>query len=102
LYLPAGALARTFGLTPEIVVDALVLIGALISLAISGDIVRRYQLLDGPQSRTAAALTFAALIILPAQTFGEREHIALIAVLPALALLVARADGVQIGRASCR
>ena len=95
LYLPAVALARAFGLTPEIVVDALVLIGALISLAISGDIVRRYRLLDGRQSRTAAALTLAALTILPAQTFGEREHIALIAVLPALALLVARADGVR-------
>jgi hypothetical protein len=95
LYLPAVALARAFGPTPEIVVDALVLTGALISLAISGDIVRRYRLLDGPQSRTAAALTLAALTILPAQTFGEREHIALIAVLPALALLVARADGVR-------
>src|SRR6202163_434974 len=35
LYLPAVALAQAFGLTPEIVVDALVLIGALISLAIS-------------------------------------------------------------------
>jgi hypothetical protein len=88
-------LARAFGLTPEIVVDALVLTGALVSLAISGDIVRRYRLLDGRQSRAAAALTLAALTILPAQTFGEREHIALIAVLPALALLVARANGVR-------
>jgi hypothetical protein len=95
LYLPAVALARALGLAPEIVVDALVLIGALASLAISSDIVRRYRLLDGRQSRTAAALTLAALTILPAQTFGEREHIALIAVLPALALLVARADGAR-------
>jgi hypothetical protein len=93
LYLPAVALARALGLAPEIVVDALVLIGALVSLAIAGDIVRRYRLLDVPQSRTAGALTFAALIILPAQTFGEREHIALIAVLPALALWGARANG---------
>jgi hypothetical protein len=95
LYLPAVALARALGLAPEIAVDALVLTGALISLVIAGDIVRRYRLLDGPQSRVAAALALAALTILPAQTFGEREHIALIAVLPALALLVARADGVR-------
>jgi hypothetical protein len=93
LYLPAVALAPALGLAPEIAVDALVVIGALASLAIAGDIVRRYRLLDGPQSRAAAALTLAALTILPAQTFGEREHIALIAVLPALALLVARANG---------
>ena len=95
LYLPAVALARALGLTPEIVVDAQVLTGALVSLTIFDDIVRRYRLLDGRQSQTAAALTLAALTILPAQTFGEREHIALIAVLPALALLVARADGVR-------
>src|SRR5580704_17308889 len=50
LYLPAVALARALGLAPEIVVDALVLTGALLSLAIAGDIVRRYRLLDGPQS----------------------------------------------------
>jgi hypothetical protein len=93
LYLPAVALARALGLAPEIVVDALVLTGALLSLAIAGDIVRRYRLLDDRQSATAAALTLAALTILPAQTFGEREHIALIAVLPALAFLIARADG---------
>jgi hypothetical protein len=31
LYLPAVALARAFGLTPEIVVDALVLTGALVN-----------------------------------------------------------------------
>ena len=95
LYLPAVALARALGLAPEIVIDALVLTGALVSLAIAGDIVRRYRLLDDWQSATAAVLTLAALTILPAQTFGEREHIALIAVLPALALLVARADGVK-------
>ena len=96
LYLPAVALARALGLAPEIVVDALVLTGALVSLAIAaGDIVRRYRLLDSRQSATAAALALAALTILPAQTFGEREHVALIAVLPALALLIARADGVR-------
>ena len=95
LYLPAAALARALGLAPEIVVDGLVLTGALLSLAISRDIVRRYRLLDGRQSVTAAALALAALTILLPQTFGEREHIALIAVLPALALLIARADGVR-------
>ena len=60
LYLPAVALARALGLTPEIVVDALVLTGALVSLAIAGNIVRRYRLLDGRQCAIVAALTLAA------------------------------------------
>jgi hypothetical protein len=43
LYLPAVALARALGPAPEIVVDALVLTGALLSLVIAGDIVRCYR-----------------------------------------------------------
>jgi len=91
LYLPAVALARALGWAPEIVVDASVFISALISLGIASHIVRQYRLLDGLRGWSVAAFTLAVLTILPAQTFGEREHIALIAVLPALALLVARA-----------
>jgi hypothetical protein len=93
LYLPAVALARAFGLAPEIMVDALAFTSALVSLAIAGNIVRHYRLLEDRQKAMVAALTLAALTILPAQTFGEREHVALIAVLPVLALLAARADG---------
>src|SRR6202008_4459963 len=65
LYLPAVGLARALGLAPEILVDVLVLTGGLVSPAIAGDIVRRYRLLDGQQTATAAALALAALTILP-------------------------------------
>jgi len=92
LYLPAVALARVLGLAPELVVNVLVFIGALVSLAIVSHIVRLYRLLDGLPGWPVATFALTVLTIIPAQTFGQREHIALIAVLPALALLVARAE----------
>lgn len=95
LYLPAVALARAFGWSPEIIVDTLVFIGALVSLGIASHIACRYRLLDGLNGWAVAAVALAVLTILPAQTFGEREHIALIAVLPAFATLVARAKGAR-------
>ncbi len=95
LYLPAVALARLFGWSPEFVVDAMVFVAALGSLGIVADIVRRYRLLDDLDGRAAAGFALAVLTILPAQTFAEREHIALIAVLPVLGTLVARAKGAR-------
>ncbi len=93
LYLPAVALARALGWVPETVIDSLVFAAALLSLGVTSRIVGRYRLLDGLDGWPVAAVTLAVLIILPAQTFGEREHIALIAVLPMLATLAARAKG---------
>jgi len=93
LYLPAVALARALGWAPETVIDILVFEAALLSLGAASRIVGRYRLLDGLDGWPIAAVTLAVLTILPAQTFGEREHIALIAVLPMLATLAARAKG---------
>ena len=95
LYLPAVVLARMFGWAPERVVDTLVFVGALVSLGITAGIIRHYRLLDGLPGWSLAAFTLAVLTILPAQTFGEREHVALIAVLPALAVLAARGSGAK-------
>jgi hypothetical protein len=95
LYLPAVVVARMFGWAPELVVDILVFISALVSLGIAADIIRHNRLLDGLPGWSLAAFTLAVLTILPAQTFGEREHVALIAVLPALAVLAARGNGAK-------
>lgn len=92
LYLPAVALARALGWAPETVIDISVFVAAL-SLGVASLIVDRYRLLDGLDGWLVAAVTLAVLTILPAQTFGEREHIALIAVLPMLATLAARTKG---------
>lgn len=95
LYLPAVALARAIGCAPEIVVDGQVLVAAAASLFAVAHIVRRSGLLDNVSARPVAVFAFAALTILPAQTFGEREHFALIAALPAIATFAIRAGGAK-------
>src|SRR5258708_24904254 len=95
LYLPAVVLARMFGWAPELVVDTLVFICALVSLGIAARIIRHYRLLDGLPGWSLAAFALAVLTIFPAQTFGERDHVALIAALPALAVLAARGNGAK-------
>jgi hypothetical protein len=95
LYLPAVALARMLGVDPQIVVDAQVFLAAMVSLAVASRIARCCRLLDGVRGSTIAAVVLAALTILPAQTFGQREHLALIAALPVIATLTARAQGVR-------
>jgi hypothetical protein len=93
LYLPAAALADLLGLRAESVVAVSCILGASASLALTGAILRP---LIGPDPvrawRLAAAGAFV-LCVLPAAAFGEREHIAVMALLPALALAMARAEG---------
>jgi hypothetical protein len=95
LYLPAVALARKLSLDPQIVVDAQVFLAAALSLAVASRIVRHCRLLDGAHGSMIAAFVLATLTILPAQTFGQREHLALIAALPVIATLTARAEGTK-------
>ncbi len=95
LYLPAVALAHLLRWAPETVIDTLVFFAALASLAVVSHIAGRYRLLDGLDGQSVAAFALTVMVILPAQTFGQREHIALIAVLPMLATLAARAQGAR-------
>jgi hypothetical protein len=89
LYIPAVALARLLVLPVEPVTVALVTALAVLSIAQAG------RLLDPPAARRdrLAAATAFVLLVLPADLFAQREHVALVAVLPMLALLVARAQG---------
>jgi hypothetical protein len=104
LYMPPVAIARAIGLPPEILVDGLVLLAACGSLWLAGRILARARLLDTDRWPLdcwyLAARVAVILIILPAQTFGNRDHIALIAFLPAFAVYAARSKGVSPGLAS--
>ncbi|WP_438827165.1 hypothetical protein, partial [Sphingomonas bacterium] len=94
LYMPFVAVARALALPVEAVTVAIV--AALAGLSI----MRAGRLLDPPagsRGRLAAAAAFV-LLVLPADLFAQREHVALIAGLPMLALLVARAEGRPVGR----
>jgi len=100
LYLPAVALARLIGLAPEIVVNTLVFFAVGASLWITSRILMRARLLDGVDGWAFAAFAASLLLIFPARTFAQREHIAVIVLLPALAVYAARAQGIFPGFAA--
>jgi hypothetical protein len=93
VYIPGIAIARVTGLPVEVVTDSLMFAAIFVSLAIIARILRTSSVLDGAQSRLLAPLAFAVLAILPMQAFGQREHIAIVVLLPLLAVLMVRMKG---------
>ncbi len=91
-YMPAIVIARALHVPAEIVVDALVFIGIGISLVLSANILKSSAILDRIRGWPLILIAFAILALLPTETFGQREHIALIALLPALAVYMRRAN----------
>ena len=92
LYVAPAVLAHATGLSAEVLVDALVLLAAALSVFVSARILRTLRSLDADQSRMLAAIAAAVLTVLPARAFAEREHLALIAILPLLAAAWLRAE----------
>ncbi|MEH2472848.1 hypothetical protein V1281_005963 [Nitrobacteraceae bacterium AZCC 2161] len=90
VYIPGIVLARALGLPAEIVTDGLVFAAIFASLAIVSRILKNSAVLNGVQGWPLMLLAFAILAILPTQAFGQREHIALIALLPMLAVMAVR------------
>ncbi len=92
-YLPAVFLGRVFAAPPELFVVMLTFLGAGLSSLLAGIILRRAGLL--PRSATFGALAIAAYVLLfvPAFCFAEREHLALLAFLPMVAVAAGRASG---------
>lgn len=86
LYLPAVAAARALGLHSELCVAAFTFLAAGTAMALSLAALRRVR----PGVALAAAL---ALVVLPGETFGERDHLAAVFGVPLLALALARAEG---------
>lgn len=91
LHAPAVLFARHAGIRPETAFDGMVLALAAFSVGLAGALLR--DGLTGLQRDWLAPAAFAALTLLPAACFGEREHIALILFLPPLALAIRRAQG---------
>jgi hypothetical protein len=92
LYVPPVVLSHLTGLSAEVFVDVLVLLAAASSLLVSARVVLAGRLLSAEQGWMLVALTAAILVILPARAFAEREHVALIAMLPLLAVNWLRAE----------
>src|SRR5947209_15849624 len=90
VYIPGISLARALGIPADVAVDTLVFIAIAVSLAVTARCLRHSSVLDGVNGWPLAILAAAILAILPTQTFGQREHIAMVELLPALAVLAMR------------
>lgn len=90
VYIPGIIVARALGIPAEIVVDGLLFAAIALSLAITAAILRNSSALGPSRRWPFAALAVAVLAVLPVQVFGQREHIAVIELLPALAVLALR------------
>ena len=87
LYMPAVLLSRASGIAPEIFVLLLTVLGSGASLWLA------WRIVNPPsQAWPAAAFALGLLLILPARVFGQRDHAALIFMLPLLSCYSARAD----------
>jgi hypothetical protein len=91
LYMPAILLGRATGMAPEIMVALLAFLGAGASLWLTWRIAQPPR-----QAWPAAAFLLGLLLILPAYAFGQRDHAALLLLLPALACYATRADGREV------
>ncbi|WP_441234815.1 hypothetical protein [Bradyrhizobium sp. 930_D9_N1_4] len=97
LYMPATMLARVTGLSPEIIVIILVMLeisGALLVIdraaAVAG--------LGARERRMSTSVLAFLFAILPAAVFGQREHIAVVAMTPFIAITAIRWRGLPPGR----
>jgi len=69
------------------------LVAAPAAFWVTSRILTRARLLDDAQSWILAPFVCAVWLLLPEDVFAEREHIAVIAILPLLAVYAARASG---------
>lgn len=94
IYLPAAALARLLGVATEHAVTVFVFSGVVASLWLCGAILRGAGLLGSREAGLIRNAALLVLLVIPAFPFAQREHIAMIALLPALCVTAARAVGV--------
>jgi hypothetical protein len=92
IYLPAILTARALGLSPEPVLVVFILLAAMVSLGLAGGVLQRAGLARHLHLQVLLVGTTAVLLVLPVSNFAQREHVALICLLPYLAVMAARAE----------
>ncbi len=92
VYLLGVALARAIGVRPEVVTDGLVFVLIAASLALTWRILR-YSSLRGRVAGGALAVWATVLLaVLPMYDFGQREQLAVLAMLPAIGVYILRGN----------
>jgi hypothetical protein len=92
-YIPGIAIARAFGWPVETVTDGLIFAAIFASLGMVAGIRKNSEVLRDVAGWPLALLAFVILAILPTKTFGQREQIAVVELLPLLALYAVRMKG---------
>jgi hypothetical protein len=92
VYLLSVVLARLTDLRPEVTIDALIFALIAASLTLTWRILQHSSLSRRAAGSALAAWAAALLGVLPMYDFGQREHLALIAMLPALGVSILRGD----------
>ena len=93
VYAPAVLLSDGLGLRLEVATAALCVLAILASLGLAGAILRPLTGADPVRGWKLAAAGAFVLGVMPAAAFGQREHLAVIALVPFLAATAVRADG---------
>ncbi len=88
VYLPAAVVERLSGLAAEPVFTVMVLLAGTGSAVFFSRCVK---------DRWVLPVSLFVVLVAPLSAFGEREHVALILMLPLFGLLILRADGQAIG-----
>lgn len=91
LYLPAVWLGRVTGVAAEWFVLAMTTLTFLVSAWSVRAILHAAGL--SPRPGVAALAAVVAFVLLPGESFAQREHFAVLFIVPALALIVARMEG---------
>jgi hypothetical protein len=92
VYLLGVALARAIGVRPEVATDGLIFLLVAASLALTWRILQ-YSSLRGRVAGGALAVWAAVLLtVLPMYDFGQREHLAVLAMLPAIGVYILRGN----------
>ncbi len=97
LYTPAMMVEHALGIRAETAVVLATVAAGLASLAAADALLRRGGRAAGPLALVAGAFL---LLVFPMGCFAQREHFALMAMLPLLALAAVRTDGGSIGRSA--
>src|SRR5579872_2987322 len=95
IYLPAAWVAHVFGVRSELVLIAIVAGCAALSTWAAGAILWRARLVERWQLPGMAFASMLALLIFSYSSFAQREHVALIALLPMLAVYASRARSAE-------
>jgi hypothetical protein len=96
IYLPAILISRIAAVSAEFVVNALVFVGVLACLWIAQRVLSTCKLIKQRHKLAIFVLACAILLILPGDNFAEREHVALIAILPMYCVYAVRSIDVPV------